>query len=176
MEIIELSGYTHEEKLQIAKRHLIKQEMEKHGVSEEDAEISDEVIQEIIEKYTREAGVRGLKRQMAAVARYVAVQIAKKLEEKVTVTSDKLEEILGPQKFENEIAERTSKTGVATGLAWTAVGGDLLFIESSLFPFIPEVISVSMYPGATQFTVIFDFPNSRERDLVNPSIPAFDAA
>ncbi len=134
MEVIELSGYTHEEKLQIAKRHLIKQELEKHGVSEEDAEISDEVIQEIIEKYTREAGVRGLKRQMAAVARYVAVQIAKELEEKVSVTSDKLEDILGPRKFENEVAERTSKTGVATGLAWTAVGGDLLFIETTKMP------------------------------------------
>jgi ATP-dependent Lon protease len=134
MEIIELSGYTHEEKLQIAKRHLIKQEMEKHGVEEETVNISDEVIQEIIEKHTREAGVRGLKRQMAAVSRYIAVQIAKELEEKVTITSEKLEEVLGPQKFENEVAERTSKTGVATGLAWTAVGGDLLFIETTKMP------------------------------------------
>ena len=134
MEVIELSGYTHEEKLQIAKRHLVKQELEKHGVEEEKASIPDETINAICEQYTREAGVRSLKRQIAAVSRYIAVQIAKEEAESVEINPDSLEEVLGPQRFENEVAERTSKTGVATGLAWTAVGGDLLFIEATKMP------------------------------------------
>ncbi|MEM7403148.1 MAG: endopeptidase La [Myxococcota bacterium] len=135
MEIIELSGYTLEEKMHIAKRHLIPKQLKEHGISDQLLQISQEAVSRIATGYTREAGVRNLERQIAAVCRQVAVEVAKwdkpDRHPKTTVTAKRLEKILGPQKFYNESAERTSCPGVATGLAWTPAGGDLLFIEAT---------------------------------------------
>lgn len=132
LEVLELPGYTHEEKLEIAKRHLLPKAIEEHGLDEEKVQIGDGVLTLLISHYTREAGVRNLKRELASVCRAVAVDFAEGREEAHAVSGDDLETMLGPQKFFNEMAERTDITGVATGLAWTAVGGDILFIEATM--------------------------------------------
>ncbi|MFO7276470.1 MAG: endopeptidase La [Pseudomonadota bacterium] len=134
MEIIELTGYTEEEKLQIALRYLVKRQLAQNGLRPEHVTLGEDVIRRIITDYTREAGVRNLERQIGAVLRWVAVAIAEGRETSVTVTPDDLPRILGAPRFENEVAMRTSVPGVATGLAWTPVGGDILFIESSRVP------------------------------------------
>jgi ATP-dependent Lon protease len=134
MEIISLPGYTQEEKLQIARRYLVKRQLEQNGLTAEKFEITDEAIRRIIADYTREAGVRNLEREIGSVARNAAVKIAAGEAERVQVDAGDLEEILGPGRFENEVAQRTSVPGVATGLAWTPVGGDILFIEASRTP------------------------------------------
>jgi ATP-dependent Lon protease len=134
MEIISLPGYTQEEKLQIARRYLVKRQLEQNGLTTEKFEITDEAIRRIIADYTREAGVRNLEREIGSVARNAAVKIAAGEAERVKVDAGDLEEILGPGRFENEVAQRTSVPGVATGLAWTPVGGDILFIEASRTP------------------------------------------
>src|SRR3954462_15625466 len=139
MEIIQLPGYTEEEKLEIAKRYLVKRQMEANGLDSSRAEIteealSDDVLRALIRDYTREAGVRNLEREIGAVLRHVAMQVAEGRAEKVKVTLEDLHTILGARRFENEVAERTSVPGVATGLAWTPVGGDILFIEASKVP------------------------------------------
>lgn len=138
MEVIELPGYTYEEKLNIAKEHLIPKQIEAHGITSEHIELSDEIILLLAHGYTREAGVRNLEREVAAVCRYVAVLVAKWTQEqgdkpfqKIVIDKDRLEKILGPERFYNESAERTSIPGIATGLAWTAAGGDLMFIEAT---------------------------------------------
>jgi ATP-dependent Lon protease len=133
MEVIELPGYTEEEKLHIARRHLVNEAVDDHGLTEENIDITDEAILKLVASYTREAGVRQLKRELAAVARAVAKDVAAgDVDGKVTVDSDKVEAIRGPIKFFREVAERTAYSGVATGLAWTPVGGDILFIEATL--------------------------------------------
>lgn len=136
MEIISVPGYTFEEKLHIAQDHLLPKQVKEHGITEEHIDVPEDTLLKLATSYTREAGVRNLEREIASVARSVAVEVASYDEEeeggpfkKVTIDEDKLEEILGPEKFYNETAERTSVPGVATGLAWTAAGGDLLFIE-----------------------------------------------
>ncbi|MEO1173889.1 MAG: endopeptidase La, partial [Myxococcota bacterium] len=134
LEVLELPGYTHEEKFEIAKRHLTDKALEEHGLDNDRAEITDGVLHEIINSYTREAGVRNLKREIASVCRAVAVEVADGREDKRVVHIEDLKEILGPPKFINEMAERTDISGVATGLAWTAVGGDILFIEATKMP------------------------------------------
>lgn len=131
LEILELPGYTHEEKLEIAKRHLFPKALEEHGLSKDKLDITDEAVKEMIATYTREAGVRNLKRELASVCRGVAVMFAEGETEKRIIEKKDLEPILGPEKFFNEVAERTEISGVATGLAWTAVGGDILFIEAT---------------------------------------------
>ncbi len=135
MEIIELPGYTFEEKLSIASQHLIPKQILEHGISTDQIEIPEETILKIATHYTREAGVRNLEREVASVCRSVAVEVAKldKKEDsaKEIITLEKLTKILGPERFYNEVAERTAIPGVATGLAWTASGGDLLFIEAT---------------------------------------------
>ena len=132
MEIIRLPGYTHEEKRQIAWRYLIPQNLEEHGLTDDDIEFTSEALDKIIGSYTREAGVRNLKRELAAACRWTARQIAsEKIDEKVTVSPELVEEIRGPIHFFPEVAERTAVPGVATGLAWTAVGGEILFIEAT---------------------------------------------
>jgi ATP-dependent Lon protease len=131
MEIIELSGYTLDEKVAIARAHLIPKQVAEHGITPELIEIPDDTLVEIITAYTREAGVRNLERRIADVCRSVAVQVASGSTEKQTITIEKLHELLGPQRIESEMAERTSQTGVAAGLAWTPYGGDLLFIEAT---------------------------------------------
>jgi len=134
MEVIQLPGYTEEEKLQIARTYLVKRQIERNGLTADKLEITDEAIQSIIHDYTREAGVRNLEREIGAVSRSAAVRIAERNEEKVRIDRGDLDEIIGPVRFEGEIAQRTSMPGVATGLAWTPVGGDILFIEASRTP------------------------------------------
>jgi ATP-dependent Lon protease len=134
MEVLELPGYTHEEKLEIAKRHLVPKALEEHGLSVDKLEITDEMLHLVISEYTREAGVRNLKREIASICRAIAVDFADGQTDKKVVTKDDIDKILGPQKFFNEMAERTDISGVATGLAWTAVGGDILFIEATRMP------------------------------------------
>jgi ATP-dependent Lon protease len=134
MEIIQLPGYTEEEKLEIARRYLVKRQLEANGVTPEQVEIPDETLKTIIRDYTREAGVRSLEREIGAVLRNVAMQVAEGVSQKVEIQKENLHAILGARRFESELAERTSLPGVATGLAWTPVGGDILFIEASRTP------------------------------------------
>jgi ATP-dependent Lon protease len=139
MEIIQLPGYTEEEKLQIARKYLVKKQLEANGLrggglKAEQASISDAAIREIIAGYTREAGVRNLEREIGSVLRHVAMRIAEGKAEAVALDAGDLHAILGARKFENEVALRTSVPGVATGLAWTPVGGDILFIEAAKVP------------------------------------------
>ena len=131
MEIIELTGYTEEEKLQIARRYLLKRQLQANGLTTENVQISEEALRKIIVDYTREAGVRSLERQIGALLRSVAVTIASGGATSVALDVADVERILGAARFENDIALRTSVPGVATGLAWTPAGGDILFIESS---------------------------------------------
>ena len=134
MEVIELTGYTSQEKLQIAKRYLVGRQLESCGLSPEQCTISDEAILTIIQDYTREAGCRNLEREIGTVFRHVAMKIAEGSVAKEDVDSEDVAAILGPKKFESEAAMRTSIPGVATGLAWTPVGGDILFIEATKVP------------------------------------------
>jgi ATP-dependent Lon protease len=134
MEIITLSGYTEEEKLQIARRYLVQRQLEANGLTAAQASIDDGALRRIIHDFTREAGVRALEREIGKVFRHVAVRIAESPSEQVRVTENDLREILGQPRFENEVAMRTSVPGVATGLAWTPVGGDILFIEATRAP------------------------------------------
>jgi ATP-dependent Lon protease len=134
MEIIELPGYTEDEKLEIAKRYLLKRQLEATGLKPEQCEITEAAIRSIIRDYTREAGVRNLERQIGAVCRNIAMWITEGTIARSRVDVADLPAILGPRKFENEIAMRTSVPGVATGLAWTPVGGDILFVEATRVP------------------------------------------
>jgi len=131
LEVLELSGYTLEEKLEIAERHLLPKALEEHGLDDEKCMLGTATLEKIIASYTREAGVRNLKREIASVCRGVAVGFAEGEYEDREVGVEDLEEILGPVKYVNEMAQRTDVTGVATGLAWTSVGGDILFIEAT---------------------------------------------
>src|SRR5712672_558518 len=134
MEIIEMPGYIEDEKLAIAKRYLIKRQLASAGLSEEQCKITDEVLLAIIRDYTREAGVRNLERQIGAICRHAAMRIAEGNATAVVITVANLHAILGPKRFEPEIAMRTSVPGVATGLAWTPAGGDILFVEATSIP------------------------------------------
>jgi ATP-dependent Lon protease len=131
MEIIHLPGYTEEEKLQIAKRYLVKRQLEANGLKADQVQLGDAVLAAIVRDYTREAGVRNLEREIGSVLRHAAVRIAEGAPPPVRIEGPQLAEVLGPAKFEAELAQRTSLPGVATGLAWTPVGGDILFIEAS---------------------------------------------
>ncbi|MGH7896408.1 MAG: endopeptidase La [Candidatus Binatia bacterium] len=131
MEVIELAGYTEEEKLEIAKRHLIPKQRTENGLTEAYIEFTDEGLLEIIRSYTREAGLRNLEREIGRVCRKVARRVTEGKTDKVVVTLDKVHEFLGPEKFFAEVAERTGEPGVATGLAWTPMGGEILFIEAT---------------------------------------------
>ncbi len=132
MEILEIPGYTRREKLAIARQHLIPKQIEEHGITKEQLQIEDSALEIIIDSYTREAGVRTLERQASSVIRGVAVKIAEgDLTPRKIENEDQIREFLGPQRFTSEVAERTSETGVCTGLAWTSVGGEILFIEAT---------------------------------------------
>ena len=134
MEVIQLPGYTEEEKLQIARRYLVKRQLEANGLQPEQCEITEAGLRRVIVDYTREAGVRNLEREIGSVFRNVAMRIAEGTPGPIRIDSSDLAPILGPSKFESEVAMRTSVPGVATGLAWTPVGGDILFIEASRVP------------------------------------------
>src|SRR3954447_18436017 len=132
MEILEIPGYTRREKLAIARQHLIIKQIEEHGITVQQLDITDAAVEEIIDHYTREAGVRSLERQIAGVIRGVAVKVAEgELTKRRVDNEDDLHEFLGAARHTSEVAERTAETGVATGLAWTSVGGEILFIEAT---------------------------------------------
>ncbi len=132
MEIINVTGYTIEEKVEIAKQHLLPKQLKEHGLTKENLKIARPQLEKIIEGYTRESGVRGLEKQIAKVVRYAAKNIAMEEEYKVKVSNDDILEILGSPRLERDKYENNDVAGVVTGLAWTQVGGDILFIESIL--------------------------------------------
>jgi ATP-dependent Lon protease len=134
MEVIQLSGYTATEKLEIARRYLVKRQLEANGLKPEQVEIADAALGEIVQAYTREAGVRSLERLIGQALRHAAVRIAEGQPGPIRIDTGDLAAILGPRQFESEAAMRTSVPGVATGLAWTPVGGDILFIEATRTP------------------------------------------
>jgi len=134
MEIVQLSGYTEEEKFQIARRYLVDRQLKQNGLSEAQVTLTDAALQAVIRDYTREAGVRSLEREIGAVFRNVAMRVAEGEAVPITVDQADLHPILGPTRFDPEVASRAASPGVATGLAWTPVGGGILFIESSRAP------------------------------------------
>ena len=131
MEVLELPGYSEDQKMMIAKEFLIQKQVDEHGLTSEFIEFQDAALQTVISSYTREAGVRNLEREIAAICRGVAKDVAGGASEKIVVTPDNLKKFLGPVKFFLEVAERTSEPGVATGLAWTPTGGDIIFVEAT---------------------------------------------
>jgi len=133
MEVIQLSSYTEAEKFQIARRYLVARQLEANGVTAEQVTLADEALHRIIRDYTRESGVRNLEREIGRVMRHAAVQIADGSATRLDISAGDLKDILGPVRFENEVAMRTRTPGVATGLAWTPVGGDILFLEATSF-------------------------------------------
>ncbi len=135
LEIIELPGYTRQEKKHIARKFLVPKQLDEHGLKPERCEITDDAVFEVIDSYTREAGVRNLEREIGSLCRAVAVRVAEgNAKDNEIINSDEVETILGPNKFVSEVADRTSEPGVATGMAWTPVGGDILFIEATKMP------------------------------------------
>ena len=134
MEVIDLPGYVEDEKFEIARRYLVDRQLKANGLTAEQAEVTDVALHAIIRDYTREAGVRQLEREIGAVLRSAAMRIAEGTAQHVRIEPGDLAEILGPPRFEGEVAMRTSVPGVATGLAWTPVGGDILFVEATRIP------------------------------------------
>jgi ATP-dependent Lon protease len=134
MEIISLSGYTEDEKREIAKQHLVSKQVKNHGLRKGEFDVTDEALQEMIRTYTREAGVRNLEREIGKLARKAVTKLVKKEAEYVAVTPENLEDFLGVKKFRYGLAEKEDQVGVVTGLAWTSVGGDLLSIEALRLP------------------------------------------
>jgi ATP-dependent Lon protease len=134
MEIIPLAGYTEDEKREIARRHLVEKQVKNHGLKKDEFEVEDEAINEIIRRYTREAGVRNLEREIAKLTRKAVTKIIKKEANEIKVTSDNVDDFLGVKKFRYGLAEQEDQVGVVTGLAWTSVGGDLLSIEALCLP------------------------------------------
>jgi ATP-dependent Lon protease len=135
MEIIDLSGYTHEEKREIAKRYLVPRQMERNGLGRSKIEFADDALDELIDGYTREAGVRGLEREIGSVCRKVAREFAEGTRKsKRTIRRQTVRDLLGKRRFQLDVKTRVSEPGVATGLAWTPVGGDVLFVEATAYP------------------------------------------
>ena len=134
MEIIPLAGYTEDEKREIARRHLVAKQVKNHGLKKDEFEITDDAINEIIRRYTRESGVRNLEREIAKLARKAVTKIIKKEFSDIKITSENIDDFLGVKKFRYGLAEKEDQVGVVTGLAWTSVGGDLLSIEALCLP------------------------------------------
>jgi ATP-dependent Lon protease len=133
MEIIEITGYTTEEKIQIAQKYLIPKQLENHGLKPKDLKLADSVIEYMITHYTRESGVRGLDKQVAAVVRYIAKErVMNGKNTKLQITNEVISKVLGVQRVEPEMYQNNDEAGVVTGLAWTSVGGEILFVESRL--------------------------------------------
>ena len=129
MEVVRLPGYTEEEKLEIARLHVVPRQIQEHGLSGEQIEITDDAVRSVINEYTRESGVRNLDREIASLARKVARKVVEGEQGKIVVDAARVAELLGPARFYRELAEWTDRSGVATGLAWTQTGGDILFVE-----------------------------------------------
>ncbi len=134
LEVLSLPGYTDSEKVEIAKKYLIPKQIEENGLKPEHLHIEDEAIKKIIHSYTREAGLRNLEREIAKICRHIAKLVADGKDERVVMTVGNLSESLGPIRFFSELAERTANPGVATGMAWTPTGGDILFVEATKMP------------------------------------------
>ncbi len=134
MEVLQLPGYSEEEKTQIAQKYLIPKQLDQHGLLAPDLQISDAAIRKIIADYTREAGLRNLEREIAAICRKVARRRAEGRKQSTSVEPKQVTELLGPSRFFRELADRTGIPGVATGLAWTPIGGEILFIEATTMP------------------------------------------
>jgi len=134
MEILELSGYTEEQKLHIARNYLLPKQLEANGLKNDELTVGDDVLRRIAREYTREAGVRNLEREIGSLCRKVAKQIAEGRETPISVTAEQLPEYLGRQRFFAEAAERIDRPGIATGLTWTPVGGEIIFIETAAMP------------------------------------------
>jgi ATP-dependent Lon protease len=134
MEIIEVNGYTIEEKIEIAKKHLLPKQKESHGLKAKDIALKSNIIEKVIEEYTRESGVRGLEKKIGSLVRGVATKIATETEYEPSLTAADVEKILGTPIYDKDAYENNDEAGVVTGLAWTQVGGDILFIEASLSP------------------------------------------
>jgi ATP-dependent Lon protease len=132
MELINVSGYTIEEKIEIAKKYLLPKQLKEHGLVSDHLKLGKAQIEKVVVGYTRESGVRGLEKQIAKVVRFAAKSIALEEDYEITISTDKIEDILGPPRLERDKYENNGVAGVVTGLAWTAVGGDILFIESIL--------------------------------------------
>ena len=131
LEVIHIPGYTEQEKLQIARRYLVKRRMQACGITNKHCKFTLGALREVIRKYTREAGVRGLERELGAICRHVATRVARRMRKQLVIDEKQVRTILGAPRFESEVATRTSMPGVATGLAWTPVGGEILFIEAT---------------------------------------------
>ncbi|GER88002.1 Lon protease [Dictyobacter vulcani] len=134
MEILELSGYTEEQKLHIARNYLLPKQVEANGLKEDELTLDDEALRRVARDYTREAGVRNLERQVGSLCRKVARQVSEGLETPIHVTGDKVTEYLGRQRYFDEAVERIDRPGIATGMAWTPVGGEIMFIEAATMP------------------------------------------
>src|SRR5690606_25433821 len=130
----QINGYSTEEKIEIAKKHLIPRQRKEHGLKLADVKIKDDILGEIIDSYTRESGVRSLERRIASVMRHVAKQVAMGDKYSPTISAGQLPDIMGPDRHDTTMYTEVHQPGVAIGLAWTRVGGDILFIESSLSP------------------------------------------
>ncbi|MDH3258923.1 MAG: endopeptidase La [Deltaproteobacteria bacterium] len=134
MEVIEISGYTVEEKIEIVKRHLLPRVIDQNGLTKRDVRLTRRAIRKVITEYTREAGLRNLERELAAIMRKIAVDFAEGKREPVVIDAGDVSLYLGPEKFLDDVRERTAKTGVAAGLAWTSMGGEILFVEATKMP------------------------------------------
>ena len=170
MEILPLSGYTDEEKVGIAQQYLIPKQLAAHALSPEELSFSPDAIRQIIRGYTREAGVRSLDREIATVARKVARRLAEEQRDPVVITPDNLVEYLGRPRFFDEVAERTNRPGVATGLAWTPAGGDVLFVEVTMMPSSEERLILTGMLGdvmreSAQAAVSYVWSNAEALDI-----------
>jgi ATP-dependent Lon protease len=170
MEVLALSGYTDEEKVGIARQYLIPKQLAAHGLAADELSFDADAIRQIARRYTREAGVRSLERELAAVARKVARRLAEGQRESVRVTADQLAEYLGRPRFFDEAAERTTRPGVATGLAWTPTGGDVLFVEVTMMPGSEERLVLTGMLGdvmreSAQAAVSYVWSNAEALDI-----------
>jgi ATP-dependent Lon protease len=170
MEILQLSGYTDEEKIGIAREYLMPKQLAAHGLATHELSFEPDAIRQIVRGYTREAGVRNLEREIAAVARKVARRLAEGHREPVRITADALVEYLGRPRFFDEVAERTTRPGVATGLAWTPTGGDVLFVEVTMMPSSEERLVLTGMLGdvmreSAQAAVSYVWSNAEALDI-----------
>jgi ATP-dependent Lon protease len=170
MEILTLSGYTDEEKVGIARQYLIPKQLAAHGLASHELSFEPYAIRQIVRSYTREAGVRNLEREIATVARKVARRIAEGNREAVRLTAENLAEYLGRPRFFDEVAERTTRPGVATGLAWTPTGGDVLFVEVTMMPSNEERLVLTGMLGdvmreSAQAAVSYVWSNAEALDI-----------
>ncbi|HET8823126.1 MAG TPA: endopeptidase La [Thermoleophilaceae bacterium] len=170
METIELSGYTHEEKREIAKRYLVPRQMERNGLGKSKIEITKPALDRIIDGYTREAGVRSLEREIGSVCRKVAREFAEgSRRSKRTIRPDTVTQLLGRPRFEGEVKRRTSEPGVATGLAWTPVGGDVLFVEAIAYPGAGKLHITGQLGDVMKESAAAALSYVRDREFVNGS-------